>query len=314
MNKSRMFEAKYLGLPTPRGRVKGEHFQDLKERLCKRLKDCSEKNMSAAAKEVLIKSVGQAMPTYIMSVFKLPLGLCDDLTSIIRSFWWGAEDGRRRTAWIAWEELTLKKCFGGLGFKDLRLFNQAMLARQAWRLIEHPESLCSRLLKAKYYPRGNLVDTAFCSNPSQTWEAITYGLELLKKGIIWRIGCGSQVRIWRDPWIPREHSLRLTTRQGRCRLKWVSDLLDQDGRDWDFDKLHSLFNSADVEAISKIKLPQRRSEDFIAWHMEKSGVFSVRSAYSLAEIGTNGGQASDLIEARRRKEVVVIGMVWQCSS
>lgn len=69
-----VFEAKYLGLPTPRGRIKGEHFQDLKERLGKRLMDYSERFMSAAAKEVLIKSVAQALRTYIMSVFKLPLG------------------------------------------------------------------------------------------------------------------------------------------------------------------------------------------------------------------------------------------------
>lgn len=298
-----LFEAKYLGLPTQRGRVKGDHFQDLKERLSKRLGDYSEKFMSAAAKEVLIKAVAQALPTYIMSVFKLPLGLCDDLTSMIRGFWWGAENGKRKTAWMAWSELTLKKCCGGLGFKDLRLFNQAMLARQAWRLIVHPESLCARLLKAKYYPNGNLVDTAFCSNPSQTWQAITHGLELLKQGIIWRVGCGSQVQIWRDPWIPRVHSLRPTTRRGRCRLRWVSELLDQGGRDWDLDVLQSSFNQPDVEAIMKIKLPQRHSEDFLAWHFEKSGLFTVRSAYNLALRMTNFGacQASSMEPEGERK-------------
>lgn len=158
------------------------------------------------------------MPTYIMSVFKIPLGLCDDLTSIISDFWWGVENGRRKTAWLAWEAMTLKKSWGGLGFKDLRFFNQAMLARQAWRLIQFPDSLCARSLKAKYFPRASLVDTAFCSNASTTWQSIMHGLELLKKGIIWRVGNGTQIRIWRDPWIPREPSLRVTTRQGRCRL------------------------------------------------------------------------------------------------
>ena len=131
-----VFDAKYLGLPTPIGRMKGERFQHLKERLSKRLRDYTEKHMSIAAKEILIKAVAQALPTYSMSVFKLPLGLCDDLTNIIRDFWWGAENGKRKTAWIAWEELVLKKCCGGMGFKDLRLFNQALLARQAWRLIQ----------------------------------------------------------------------------------------------------------------------------------------------------------------------------------
>lgn len=66
-----------------------------------------------------------------------------------------------------------------MGFKGLCLFNQALLARQAWRLIQFPDSLCARLLKAKYFPRGNLVDTTFSANQSQTWQAITHGLELL---------------------------------------------------------------------------------------------------------------------------------------
>jgi hypothetical protein len=165
------FEPKYLGLPTPSGRMKKERFQSLKERLGKRLKDYMEKNMSSSVKEVLIKA--QALPTYIMSVFQLPLGLCDSMTRIIREFWWGTESGKRKTAWAAWNTLVQKKCCGALGFKDMRLFNQALSARQAWRIIDQPD-------------RGCLVDTAFCSNPSSTRQVILHGLELLKKGVIWR--------------------------------------------------------------------------------------------------------------------------------
>jgi len=57
------FETKYLGLPTPSGRMKKERFQSLKERLGKRLTDYSEKSLSSGAKEVLIKAVAQALPT-----------------------------------------------------------------------------------------------------------------------------------------------------------------------------------------------------------------------------------------------------------
>jgi hypothetical protein len=73
-----------------------------------------------------------------------------------------------------------------MGFQDMKKFNQALLAHQAWRLIQFPESLCARLLKAKYYPNGELVDTIFPSNASPTWRSIEYGLELLKQGIVWR--------------------------------------------------------------------------------------------------------------------------------
>jgi hypothetical protein len=71
-----------------------------------------------------------------------------------------------------------------MGFRDLRLSNQALLVRQAWRLPQFLESLCAQLLRAKYYPRGNLTDTAFPKEASPTWLAIEYGLELVKKGII----------------------------------------------------------------------------------------------------------------------------------
>lgn len=74
----------------------------------------------------------------------------------------------------------------------------------------------------------------------------------------------------------------MITRKGRCRLKWVSELLDQDGRDWDLGRLQDNFHEVDVDAITKIKLPQRSSDDFLAWHMEKTGRYTVRNAYNLA--------------------------------
>lgn len=172
-----------------------------------------------------------------------------------------------------------KRC-GGMGFRDLQLFNQALLAKQAWRLIEYPDSLCAQVLMAKYYPNGVLIDTVFTGNALSTWKAIEYGLELLKKGIVWRIGNGAEVRIWRDPWIPRGPSCRLITLRGRCHLKGVAELLRTDGT-WNTTLLHQYFHQADIEEIVKIKRSQRLETDFVAWFPDKKGHFSVKSAYSL---------------------------------
>jgi hypothetical protein len=68
---------------------------------------------------VLIKSVAQALPIYIMSTFKLPLTLCDELMKQVQAFWWGAGNGRQKMSWIPWEKLVLPKAFGDMGFKDL---------------------------------------------------------------------------------------------------------------------------------------------------------------------------------------------------
>ena len=74
--------------------------------------------------------------------------------------------------WLAWPEILAHKTKGGLGFKDFRLFNQALLARQAWRLLIKPNSLCAQVLKARYYSEGRLEDTVFSENASPTWQAI----------------------------------------------------------------------------------------------------------------------------------------------
>ncbi|KAK1678937.1 hypothetical protein QYE76_039785 [Lolium multiflorum] len=167
------FEEKYLGLPVPEGRMKDGHFEPIKERCHKKCNDWCEKYMSSGAKEALIKSVVQAMPNHAMSVFKFSVSLCDDLAQIIRNFWWGDETDKKKTHWKAWEKIAVPKHFGGMGFKDPRLFNQALLARKAWRLIKYPDSLCARFLKARYYPNGELTDTAFSKNPSPGWQVAT---------------------------------------------------------------------------------------------------------------------------------------------
>ena len=97
-----------------------------------------------------------------MGVFKLSAGLCEELTRKIRRYWWLVGSyGVHKTHWCAREKLIKSKCHGGMGFRDLRIFNQALLARRAWRLLQFPDSLAARILKARYYPNGHPIDAVF---------------------------------------------------------------------------------------------------------------------------------------------------------
>lgn len=267
------------------------------------------KYASSGAKEIQIKSVIQAILVYAMCIFKFPASLCDELSQIIRNFWWGDEENRKRTHWLAWDNMTKPKSEGGMGFRDLRLFNQALLAKQAWRLLVFPDSLCAKVMKAKYYPHGHLIDTVFPQATSLTWQGIMHGLELLKKGIIWRVVDGTSINIWRDNCIPREAGLKISAKKNRTRIKWVSELFMSGSRSWDVNLIRHLFYPYDAEEILKLRTLNLGEGDLIAWHHEKSGLFSVKSACRLALIlkqsqGEVGNSSSAMNGERRLWNII----------
>lgn len=90
---------RYLGVPTKFTRKKRDDFRDIKQRVWQTLQGWKHKYFSVDGKEVLIKSVAQSIPTYIMSCFRLPKTLCDDMHYMMARFWWGSTETKRRIHW-----------------------------------------------------------------------------------------------------------------------------------------------------------------------------------------------------------------------
>ena len=285
---------KYLGMPTDVGTSSNGAFKYLKDRVWKWVQGWLEQALSAGGKEVLIKAVAQAIPTYSMSCFRLPRGLCKHIDGLLRSFWWGSKEGKRRTCWVAWEDMTKPKYMGGLGFRDIELFNLALLARQAWRILQEPSSLSARVLKAVYFPDGDFLEAQIGTSPSRIWRAIVDGKDVLCQGLIRRIGTGEATDIWAMNWIPRDGLMRPMSRLQGNNMRMVSDLIDNTTGCWDMQRLKQSFLPMDWEAIASIPLSTRRQVDFWAWHYEKTGVFTVRSAYRM--LVSNREKRTDWIE------------------
>ena len=272
---------RYLGMPSDVGRSKNGTFKYLKDRVWNRIQGWMEQILSAGGKEVLIKSVAQAVPTFSMACFKLPRGLCEKLNSMIRSFWWGSKNGKRKPHWISWDTMTMPKYMGGLGFKDFELFNLALLARQAWRILQFPETLSARIIKAVYFPLSDIMEASLGSSPSQVWRAIVEGRDMLKLGLIRRIGNGAATKIWGDNWIPRTERLRPVAALVSDTPELVAELIDPTSCQWNMAELERVFLPMDVQAIRAIPISTSSQTDFWAWHHEKSGNFTVRSAYRM---------------------------------
>ena len=123
---------KYLGLPALVGCAKKQSFVYIKERVWRKLWGWKEKLLSQVGREVLIKVVIQAIPTYTISYFKLPKGLIKELETLIRKFWWGYNKENKKVHWVKWERLCEDKerGGGGVGFKYIEKFNDSLLAKQ----------------------------------------------------------------------------------------------------------------------------------------------------------------------------------------
>ncbi|KAI4996801.1 hypothetical protein ZWY2020_052143 [Hordeum vulgare] len=141
-----------------------------------------------------------------MSCFHLSKKMCRNLTSISSKFWWGAMNGERKVHWIAWPKMCSSKRDGGLGFQDPEAFNQALLAKQAWRILQVPDSLCARVLKARYFKDDSILSATCSAAGSFTFRSILHGRDLLREGLVWRVGTGERINIHHDAWIPRKEA------------------------------------------------------------------------------------------------------------
>jgi hypothetical protein len=150
---------RYLGLPALVGRSRVSSFNYIKGRIWAKLNGWKEKFLTHAGKEILLKAVIQAIPTYTMSVFRLPKTLTREINSMMGKFWWSFKENINKIAWMSWKRMGRSKDFGGLGYRDLDCFNMVMLAKQCWRLLKWPDSLAARVMCEKYYPGMDFLDS-----------------------------------------------------------------------------------------------------------------------------------------------------------
>jgi hypothetical protein len=123
-----------------------------------------------------------------------------------------------------------------------------MLGKQRWRLIEHPDSLCARVLKGRYFHDSDFLTTRRKKHSSHTWRTILAGREVLQKGLIRRVGDGSTTRIWLDRWIPNHFNGRPIVTNMNAPVTMVADLLTPSGA-WNTDLIKQVFVDADAHAI-----------------------------------------------------------------
>ncbi|GAU35387.1 hypothetical protein TSUD_160380 [Trifolium subterraneum] len=166
----------YLGLPSMIGRKKKETFAYVKDRIWKRINSWRGRALSRAGKEVMIKSVLQAIPSYVMSIYLLPESTIKEIERMINSFWWGGGPNNKGIRWL--------------------LNKDGNYDKAAYTSIKNLQGeVLSKFL--------SLFDSHLGNNPSYAWRSIWNSRQVLMNGCRWSIGMGTNINVMNDPW-PRE--------------------------------------------------------------------------------------------------------------
>ena len=185
-------------------------------------------------------------------------------------------------AWISWEKLCALKACGGMGFKQLKQFNLAMLAKQGWRLQIGTDSLLYRVFKSKYFPNCEFVDASLGRNPSFAWRSIMATQDIVQKGRQWQVGNGRSIMIWKDKWLPSPSTYEVVSPVNyKPEDSRVAELIDEEKGAWKTDLVSNVFFPHEADLIYGIALCANMPEDKQVWVLTNNGLFSVCSAYKL---------------------------------
>jgi len=278
-----MGTGKYLGLPSTIGRDRTSTFAYIKDCVWQKMNSWSSKCLSKAGREVMIKSVLQAIPFYVMSIFQLPSTLIMTIERMINSFWWGhGRTSRCGINWLSWEKLSMYKVHGGMGFKDLSAFNLAMLAKQGWKFLTEPNSLVSRIFKARYFPSKSYLAATIGHNPSFVWRSILRARFIVREGARWKIGSGDSIPILDAPWLSNGECIDGNFEGAQLFHNYsVKSLLLDHCKSWNVPLLRQVFSDDVTSRILNTPLIEQVKNDRLIWKAEKNGHYSVRSAYRL---------------------------------
>ncbi|XP_021818901.1 uncharacterized protein LOC110760860 [Prunus avium] len=305
---------RYLGLNADFGASKQRVFEDVCNKINARLMGWSEQYLSQAGNEVLIKAVAMAMPNFAMSCFKLPINLCKEIEREIIHYWWKGHKEHEGIHWVGWQRLCMMKEAGGMGFRDLRCFNLAMLAKIGWRIIKHPDSLLATTFRDKYFRSSDFMRAVVGCGSSWGWKGIVQGRKILEAGMRWRLGNGHQVHICLDNWVPKPSTFKIYSRHPDMPIL-VQGLIDNQMKMWNQDLILRCFSCVEAQTILSLPLSRWGCDDKLVWH------FTAHGGYTLDVLQLVGEEFSECWESILKKyeknvnfqeilQVVVFGL-WR---
>ncbi|XP_078178780.1 putative mitochondrial protein AtMg00310 [Carex rostrata] len=210
--------------------------------------------LSPAGRLVLIRTVLLALPIYYMATSRIPKAVLDEITSMVRRFFWGKVDKQRYLAYVSWDKIMQPVEMGGLGVRDLQATNESMLMKFLWRMAAGSEALWVKIVKAKYFPRSDLWHSKRDYKCTGFWNNMMKLRAVLQLWLQWRIGGGDVCGAFAQPWFKGALDCKPTEESQRQLL--VRDLMDVESGSWDVDRLIQCFGYTNcMEILANVEPP-----------------------------------------------------------
>ncbi|KAK8289374.1 hypothetical protein V6Z12_D07G188100 [Gossypium hirsutum] len=258
----------YLGLPLPMGNKKFVAFKNIIDRVTNRTITWSKSLLSNGGKEIFIKSILQLIPTYTLSVFLVPKGVLEEIQAMISRVLWGGKNMNRGWHMLGWDSMCYPKGMGGLSF------------RQVCHLMCCRDTLCYKVLSAKYFPEGDVLRSKRTDKPSFMWKTIAKVASVLYDGFGWNVGNGRKIDFWNENW-----GFESLSGDSICLPRRE----EKDG--WNEKRVREIYCDFVGDQVCNIPILQDGPSNSRIWFHSPFGNFSTKFVYSWLTLRHGSGGA-----------------------
>ncbi|KAJ1391877.1 ribonuclease H [Sesbania bispinosa] len=241
-----------------------------------------------------------SIPNYLMQAFVFPVGVCEEIERLCRNFIWGSSSERKKLHLIAWSKIFQPKKVGGLGFKTLKLVNEAYMVKLRWRMVNQPHLLWVQAVRAKYkYGDHKMPQVKNCYRESSLWKGIYKAWNHVQAGVVWNIGNGKSTRFWSDTFIHglsplSNYAFQPSSVSQDCSL--VASFASNGS--WNLEILQTSLPPEVIEKLNAITPPRENLEDDSpTWADSSDGEFHLKNMYEKLGANYNSDLNEDLCQA-----------------
>ena len=283
----------YLGLPLGASFKSKAIWVRVVEKMEKRLAGWKRLYLSKGGRVTLIKSTLSSIPTYFLSLFPIPMSIARRIEKLQRDFLWGGLEEEHKFHLVNWHQVCTPIYDGGLGIRDVAIFNKALLGKWLWRYSTEPNSLWRQVIDSKYGGQGNFWVSNRVNTPHgvSLWRHIRAGWDVFSQHISYTVGDGSRLRFWHDMWcgdLPLRSQFPSLFQLARAPEASVADLCHFQGTNcvWDiaFNRSVQDWELEMIESFMTLIYSSRIRPgvaDSLCWNPSSRGLFEVRSFYSI---------------------------------